>query len=117
MDTLFTMTKVSHRMRVLANDLVDPVDRFEFNLTKAVKTDKERMTATRAKSEYLLTENDLAQLGYEEARNPHYRNAAPMRLYDVDDLVEATLEKYQVCFLARARSLRDPQKWPTLDTK
>jgi hypothetical protein len=40
-----------------------------------------RITASRAKGQYGLNDRDLARLGCEYARNPHYRSAPCMRLY------------------------------------
>lgn len=92
---LFTMTKVSCHMRDMANEVVDPVERFRFNLDMTVKTEHERMTATRAKVEYCLSETDLQTLPCEHVRNPHYRSAAPMRLYSITFLVNRTIRKYK----------------------
>ena len=48
--------------------------------------DEPRMTVTRAKSCYKLTEDDLKGLDCLYLSNPHYRSAAPMRLYRISDL-------------------------------
>ncbi len=53
-----------------------------------------RITATRAKTEFRLTENDLLSLNETLVRNPHYRSAAPMRLYLLSDVVAASHEKH-----------------------
>ncbi len=42
--------------------------------------------ATHARSEYGLTDRDLEALECQLVRNPHYRTAAPMRLYRVTEL-------------------------------
>lgn len=52
-----------------------------------------RMCASRARDEYDLTEAELATLEVEYARNPHYRSAAPMRLYLISDLEAAAQAK------------------------
>lgn len=53
-----------------------------------------RITATRAKKEYLLGEADLHTLPCTLARNPHYRSAAPMRLYRLADVEKKFFEKH-----------------------
>ncbi|KAF9436068.1 hypothetical protein BGZ76_004886 [Entomortierella beljakovae] len=45
-----------------------------------------RVTKTRASSHFHLTDYDLDSLGYEERRNPHYRSAYPMKLYELDEV-------------------------------
>ncbi|GAA5881449.1 hypothetical protein JCM3774_005087 [Rhodotorula dairenensis] len=49
---------------------------------------KQRITKTTAKSRYKLSDADLRGLPFVTKRNPHYRSAAPMRLY-----YEAAVEK------------------------
>lgn len=95
MPTLFTMTKVCKRTRMLANMQVTQKERMVFNLQKAIDTVKECMTASRAKSELLLTETDLDQLPSKRVANPHYGSAAPMRLYTVDALLDLCADKYK----------------------
>lgn len=48
-----------------------------------------RVCATRAKSQLGATEGLLRTLDCERVRNPHYRSAAPMRLYDTEEVQEA----------------------------
>ena len=51
----------------------------------------EYVTASTAKSvEFKLNDNDLAALVCRRVPNPHYRSAAPMRLY-IRSVVQATL--------------------------
>lgn len=52
-----------------------------------------RVTVTTAKKTYKLTEGDLGRINYEETRNPHYRSAAPMRLYRLIDVERLHDEK------------------------
>lgn len=52
------------------------------------------MTATRAKSEYMLSEKDLDKLACTHKKNPHYRSGPPMRLYRLTDLLDAVDEKF-----------------------
>ncbi|KAG2187076.1 hypothetical protein INT44_003304 [Umbelopsis vinacea] len=47
-----------------------------------------RITKMRAKSEYRLTDDELEGVSVTYARNPHYRNAAPMCLYDVKQVIQ-----------------------------
>lgn len=52
------------------------------------------MTATRAKSRYGLNERDLDALDCLRVPNPHFRDsAAPMRLYEVEQLVSLSKRK------------------------
>jgi hypothetical protein len=46
----------------------------------------QKITKTRALSEYLLTEAALCTVPYIVAKNPHYRSAAPMNLFLVADV-------------------------------
>jgi hypothetical protein len=47
--------------------------------------------ASRAKSQYKLSEQDLGRLICALVRNPHYSSQAPMRLYNLAEVVEASL--------------------------
>ena len=49
-----------------------------------------RITASTAKNVYHLNDADLGQLRCELVRNPHYRSAAPMRLYELDEVTAAS---------------------------
>ncbi len=57
--------------------------------------DTKYVCATRAKSQYGLTERDLDALECRYVPNPHYRSAAPMRLYKVDDVEELQTKNQQ----------------------
>lgn len=46
-----------------------------------VKDDTRKVSATTVKKIFCLKEDDIDHLHYETVRNPHYRSAAPMRLY------------------------------------
>ncbi|KAF8934887.1 hypothetical protein BGZ58_005364 [Dissophora ornata] len=52
---------------------------------------KERITKTDACCTYHLSDADLLGLLYQQRRNPHYRNAFPMRLYYRHDVLERAL--------------------------
>lgn len=53
------------------------------------------VTAVRARGEeFCLTEKDLSALIVTHAPNPHYRRAAPMRLYRRSDLLAAARKKH-----------------------
>jgi hypothetical protein len=59
----------------------------------AIEAERDRLiTATRAKTEFRLREKDLAQLACIEANNPHYRCAAPMRLYNFREVLSMSKE-------------------------
>jgi hypothetical protein len=62
--------------------------------TETTAKRRARVCASTAKSDYLLTDGDLAALPCELVRNPVYRSAAPMRLYLVRDLIRAALAKH-----------------------
>lgn len=51
------------------------------------------VTASTAKKDHGLSERDLQRLPCREVRNPHYRCAAPMRLYPLRDVYEASRRK------------------------
>lgn len=53
------------------------------------RCDGSRMTVTRAKNTYSFSEDDLYDLDCRYVRNPHYRSAAPMRLYLISELEDA----------------------------
>lgn len=53
------------------------------------------ITATRAKDDYDLTEADLKTLRHLERPNPHYKCAAPMRLYLRSQVEEIDQRKYR----------------------
>jgi hypothetical protein len=53
-----------------------------------------RVSASTAKSDYLLTDGDLARLQCELVKNPVYRSAAPMRLYLLRDVIRTALAKH-----------------------
>lgn len=55
---------------------------------------EDRITATTARSEYKLTDTDLDGLRCEHRRNPHYKSAAPMRLYAIRDVVQLAYQKH-----------------------
>jgi XPA protein C-terminus len=48
---------------------------------------------TTCRARYGLTSDDLEALDCITCRNPHYRNAAPMRLYVEDDVIALALDK------------------------
>lgn len=52
-----------------------------------------RICASTAKSEYSLSEKDLEMLPCLRVSNPHYRSAAPMRLYEESAVIAASIEK------------------------
>ena len=65
-------------------------------IIKKIKNVKEqRITITKAKKEYLLTDKDLESLKYESVQNPHYRSAAPMKLYLLSEIEELHDKKFK----------------------
>lgn len=69
-------------------------DEFDRAAKLAFDLDDDSITVSRAKSLYALNEADLRGLRCDNVANPHYRSAAPMRLYDGDDLIRACRRKY-----------------------
>lgn len=62
--------------------------------TPAMSEEKpKRICASIAKSEYGLSETDLDILPCWRVSNPHYRSAAPMRLYEESAVISASIEK------------------------
>lgn len=53
-----------------------------------IKFYNQRICASKAKNVYKLTERDLNGLECEHICNPHYRSAAPMRLYRLRDVID-----------------------------
>jgi hypothetical protein len=53
------------------------------------------ITKTRAKKEYLLTDDDLSTFDHIEARNPYYRNSPAMMLFLKSDVEQYADEKHQ----------------------
>ncbi|KAF9186862.1 hypothetical protein BGZ51_001718 [Haplosporangium sp. Z 767] len=45
-----------------------------------------KITKTRAKGSFALTDDDMYSLPYDELENPHYRYAAPMMLFEQEDV-------------------------------
>ena len=60
------------------------------------------MCASRARSTFLLTDDELHELPVTLVDNPYYKCAAPMRLYDAEDLGVGIYNKYKTpeAFLA-----------------
>jgi hypothetical protein len=63
-------------------------------LARETLTMDQRVTLTRGASVFGLTRREMDALPYKEVRNPHYRSAAPMRLYNVIVLYNASKAKY-----------------------
>lgn len=76
---------VPDRRQSIDNDLRAAADTLDLN---------SHITVTRAKSQYHLNDGDLAGLRYSTAPNPHYRSAAPMKLYTLRDVVQRAYEKH-----------------------
>jgi len=52
------------------------------------------VTKTTAKVEYFISDQLLEDLYYTECRNPHYRNAAPMKLFKLADVIDCADDIY-----------------------
>jgi len=70
-------------------------DRYPENVREAkVQHDwqMKRITKTNAQGIYHLSDEDMYGLYFQERRNPHYRNAYPMKLYDRYEVQERALQ-------------------------
>lgn len=83
---------------VISKCFVRPQAREEITKLKS-----QLITATRAKKEYVLTESDLDKLPCTLANNPHYKCAAPMRLYKLVDIMDLANAKHASLEDARSR--------------
>ena len=61
--------------------------------TDLEEEEQTKITVTEVRQQYKLKDEDIAHLDCEVRRNPHYRNAAPMRLYDLEDIKAAAASK------------------------
>ena len=53
-----------------------------------------RITLQKANTKFRLTKKNLEDISYENKTNPHYRSAAPMKLYNLKEIFLLTLKKY-----------------------
>ena len=75
-----------------------------------------KITASRAKGEFGLNDNDLSELDCILVRNPHYRSAACMRLYVLSD-VEAASDAKKASAAAREAGREDVRAEKLLKAK
>lgn len=61
------------------------------------RMDDEKMICKSTTKLFMLTDKDLKDVSYEEARNPYYSSRAPMRLYNKGDIKDIFCRKYEVC--------------------
>lgn len=70
-----------------------------------------RITVTRAKNEYLLTDRDIADLEFIKRKNPHHPDAHPMRLFLVREIVKTSYMKHGgAAGLEAAREMKELRK-------
>lgn len=74
--------------------------------------DDQRITKSRAKGEYGLSDGDLATLSYRTAPNPHYRSAAPMCLYKLCEVKRISRRKR-----AKKKKLASSKKTKSLEKR
>lgn len=55
-----------------------------------------KVCASRARDEYEIPDRVLAPLDCSLARNPHYRSAAPMRLYSREEVLPAAVKHHEL---------------------
>ena len=60
-----------------------------------INTHKNYVVKSTAVQTYKLTEKQLSKIPYEEAKNPHYSCAAPMKLYPINDIINACFERHK----------------------
>ncbi len=70
----------------------------EFSKICKLQEEKTWICKSTAKNKYHLTDNDLENLTYREVKNPHYRCAAPMMLYEENDVIDYTCKKFTCSF-------------------
>lgn len=77
------------------------------------------VTKSTAKEIYKLTDMDLEELYVTYVRNPHYRTAAPMHLYDKEDVIRLARQAHggdvgikaaRTATSARGRAIRDTRR-------
>ncbi len=56
---------------------------------------KRTMIKTTAKDMFRITDKQCNELPFENARNPHYRSAAPMVVFDTVDVFQAAIERHK----------------------
>jgi hypothetical protein len=59
-----------------------------------VKDESRKISATTVKKIFCLKEDDIDHLHYDTVPNPHYRCAAPMRLFGLHDCLKVACEKH-----------------------
>ncbi|KAG0184248.1 hypothetical protein DFQ28_011519 [Apophysomyces sp. BC1034] len=69
------------------NDAVVDNENGESSQQAQLRIPLRRITKSAALTRFRLNERDLSEISCTTHRNPYYRSAAPMRLYDVTDLV------------------------------
>jgi hypothetical protein len=95
MESKYNMQFVSKRFNEVSNAFVTKFEKFQYHYTNKVYSDKLSMCASLAKATFCLTDRDLAGLKCTLKTNPHYRSAAPMRMYDKQDLIRVAFEKHK----------------------
>lgn len=95
MESKYNMQFVSKRFNEISNAFVTKFEKFQYYYTHEIFPDKPSMCASLAKATFCLTDKDLSSLKCVLKTNPHYRGAAPMRMYNKQDLIRVAFEKHK----------------------
>jgi hypothetical protein len=91
----FNMQFVSKRFNEISNTFVTKFEKFQWYYTHKIFPEKMTMCASLAKTTFCLTDKDLVNLIYTPKINPYYRNAAPMKMYNKQDLIRIAFRKHK----------------------
>ena len=94
LDSKFKMVLVCKRFKEISSALKSDQDNLRYLLTH-IEPDKDKLCATLAKQVFYLTDKNLEDVHCTYHRNPHYRSAASMKMYDKSDLIQMAFEKYK----------------------
>ncbi len=94
-ESKYNMRFVSKRFNKISNVFMTKFEKFQYYCTYKIYPEKLYMCASLAKSTFCLTQKDLNDLQCTLKTNPHYRSAAPMRMYTKQDLIRITFQKYK----------------------
>lgn len=91
----YNMQFVSKRFKEISDAFVSEWERFLYYGLYKIEPEKDALCMTSAKKAYCLTDKDLVGVSHTLKPNPHYRSAAPMKMYTKLDLIRVAYKKYQ----------------------
>lgn len=94
-DSKYNMQFVSKRFKEISDAFVSEWERFLYYGLYKIEPDRNALCMTSAKKAYCLTDKDLIGVSHTLRPNPHYRSAAPMKMYAKLDLIRVAYKKYQ----------------------